>query len=191
MTCNATKLEKPILKASPPMEEVNAKFLSRMIQKTQERIENHYFETRKHVLEYDDVLNAQREHIYAMRRDVLLGREVREELKRQVDSLMEDVMNDAWAIDEHDQRVYDYNLLYEDLSELFPIMDFAREEELAKYPPGPELLAFIQDLAHRAYDAKVESLGEELMGRLEQMVMLQAVNDRWMEHLQTVDYVRE
>src|SRR5436305_7832840 len=100
-------------------------------------------------------------------------------------------MNDRWAIDEHDQRVYDYNWLYVDLSELFPIMDFAREEELSKYPPGPELLAFIQDLAHRAYDAKVESLGEELMGRLEQMVMLQAVNDRWMEHLQTVEYVRE
>jgi len=188
---NANMLENPMLKAWPPMEEVNAKFLSRMIEKTQERIENHFFEARKHVLEYDDVLNAQREHIYGMRRDILLGREVRQELTRQVDSLMEDVMNDAWAIDEHDQRVYDYNLLYEDLSELFPIMDFARETDLAKFPPGPELLAYIQDLAHQAYDAKVGSLGEELMGKLEQMVMLQAVNDRWMEHLQTVEYVRE
>ena len=188
---NANMLENPMLKAWPPMEEVNAKFLSRMIEKTQERIENHFFEARKNVLEYDDVLNAQREHIYGMRRDILLGRDIRDELKRQIDSLMEDVMNDAWAIDEEDKRVYDYGLLYEDLSELFPIVDYAREDDLAKYAPGADLLNFICDLAHQAYDAKVESLGEELMGKLEQMVMLQAVNDRWMDHLQTVEYIRE
>jgi len=77
---NANMLENPLLKAWPPMEEVDAKFLSRMIEKTQERIENHFFEARKHVLEYDDVLNAQREHIYGMRREILLGKHVR--LKR-------------------------------------------------------------------------------------------------------------
>src|SRR5437868_10300660 len=116
---NANMLENPMLRAWPPMEEVNAKFLSRMIEKTQERIENHFFEARKHVLEYDDVLNAQREHIYGMRRDVLLGKTVREDLKGQIDLTMEEIVNDAWAIDEHENRVYDYNLLYEDLSELF------------------------------------------------------------------------
>ena len=52
-----------------------------MIQKTQERIENHFFEARKNVLEYDDVLNAQREHIYGLRREILLGKDVHEELR--------------------------------------------------------------------------------------------------------------
>lgn len=66
-------LENPLLKAWPPMEQVDTKFLSGMIAKTQERIENHFFEARKHVLEYDDVLNAQREHIYGWRREILVG----------------------------------------------------------------------------------------------------------------------
>jgi preprotein translocase subunit SecA len=188
---NANMLENPMLKAWPPMEEVNAKFLSRMIEKTQERIENHFFEARKHVLEYDDVLNAQREHIYGMRRDVLLGREVRQELTKQMDTLMEEVMNDAWAIDEEDKRVYDYNLLYEDLSELFPIVDYVKETDLEKYPPGPDLHEFIIGVAHKAYADKAENLGEEIMARFEQYVMLNAVNDRWMDHLQTIEYIRE
>jgi preprotein translocase subunit SecA len=188
---NANMLENPMLKAWPPMEEVNAKFLSRMIEKTQERIENHFFEARKHVLEYDDVLNAQREHIYGMRRDVLLGRHVRDELKKQIDTLMEEVMNDAWALDDDEKRVYDYDILYEDLSDLFPIMDYARQSELEQFPPGPQLLEKIVDAAHQAYDAKAVRLGEDLMQRLEQHVMLHAVNDRWMEHLQTIEYIRE
>ena len=57
---NSKMMENPVLKAWPPMEEVRAKFITGMILKTQERIENHFFEARKHVLEYDDVLNAQR-----------------------------------------------------------------------------------------------------------------------------------
>jgi preprotein translocase subunit SecA len=188
---NANMLEHPALRAWPEMEEVSQKFLSKMIEKTQERIENHFFEARKNTLEYDDVLNAQREHIYGMRRDVLLGAHVRDDLKGQIDSLMEDIVGDAWAIDEHDQRVYDYDLLYEDLSETFPIVDFAKPTDLQKHQPGPDLIACVQELAHQAYDAKVEQMGEEVMQRLEQMVMLTAVNDKWQEHLQTIEYIRE
>ena len=188
---NANMLENPMLKAWPPMEEVNAKYLSKMIEKTQERIENHYFEARKNVLEYDDVLNAQREHIYGMRREVLLGKNVRADLIGQIDSLMEDIVNDAWAVDEEDHKVYDYDLLYEDLSELFPIIDYARVADLEKYPPGDELTAFVQGIAHKAYETKATALGDEVMHRLEQMVMLNTVNDRWMDHLQTVEYIRE
>jgi preprotein translocase subunit SecA len=188
---NANMLENPALRAWPEMEEVSQKFLSRMIEKTQERIEHHFFEARKNVLEYDDVLNAQREHIYGMRRDVLLGRHVRDDLKGQIDILMEDRVNDAWAIDDEDKKVYDYDLLYEDLSEMFPIMDYAKASDLAEHEVGPDLVAFVQDLAHKAYDAKAEALGDEMMAKLEQMVMLTAVNDKWMEHLQTIEYIRE
>ena len=188
---NANMLENPMLKAWPPMEEVNAKFLSRMIEKTQERIENHFFEARKQILEYDDVLNAQREHIYGMRRDILIGASVRDDLKKQIDDLIEDVVNDAWALDEDDKKIYDHGILYEDLSDMFPIMDYAKQADLEKHPAGPELLAFVQDIAHRAYDDKLKSLGEDLMSKLEQHVMLMAVNDRWMDHLQTIEYIRE
>jgi len=188
---NANMLENPLLKAWPPMEEVDAKFLSRMIQKTQERIENHFFEARKHVLEYDDVLNAQREHIYGWRREILLGADCRAELTKQIDDLIREVVNDAWVLDEHDKNVYDHSLLYEDLAELFPIVDYATPTDLAAYEPGPQLIEFAQEVAHKAYHAKVEHLGDEVMKMLEQQVMLRAINDRWMDHLQMVEYIRE
>jgi preprotein translocase subunit SecA len=188
---NANMLENPLLRAWPPMEEVNAKFLSRMIQKTQERIENHFFEARKHVLEYDDVLNAQREHIYGMRREILLGKHIREDLLKQMRELISDVVDDAWVFDEQERKTYDYQLLYEDLSEIFPLVDYAKVEDLEKHQPGDALVDFCTDLAIQAYERKCEKIGDEWARRLEQWVMLNAVNDHWMNHLQTVDYIRE
>jgi preprotein translocase subunit SecA len=185
-------LENPVLKPWPPMEPVDARFLSRMIQKTQERIENHFFEARKHVLEYDDVLNAQREHIYGWRRDILVGGEdVHEDLVKQIDELMADTCENAWVIDEKEGRVYDYELLYEDLAELFPIIDYATLEELQQHKPGDDLVAFVQDTAHHAFETKISRYPAEVQKMLETQVMLRAVNDRWMEHLQMVEYIRE
>lgn len=189
---NANMLENPLLKAWPEMEEVDAKFLSRMIQKTQERIENHFFEARKHVLEYDDVLNAQREHIYAMRREILLGKNVHEDLVAYISEMVKDVVNDAWVIDETtDQKSYDHALLYEDLNGLFPLVDNATLDDLRGLPPGPELIDLCTGYAMAAYKEKAERLGEEIMDQIEQHVMLRAVNDCWMEHLQLVEYIRE
>jgi len=189
---NAKMLENPLLKAWPPMEQVDTKFLSGMIAKTQERIENHFFEARKHVLEYDDVLNAQREHIYGWRREILLGeRDCRDDLKGQIDELIAEVCENAWMIDETTGRVFDYEVLYEDLAEIFPIIDYATVSDLEQHQPGEPLIAFVQDVAHRAYDAKVASYDPEVMKFLEQQVMLRAVNDKWMDHLQIVEYIRE
>jgi preprotein translocase subunit SecA len=188
---NANMLENPLLRAWPPMEEVNARFLSGMIRKTQERIENHYFEGRKQVLEYDDVLNAQREHIYGIRREILLGKDEREELKGYIAEMVGEIVNNAWVIDEHERKVYDYDLLFEDLCEVFPVVDYVKVADLEEHQPGPDLTQFCVDLAYQAYDRKVEELGEETMRQVEQHVMLHAVNDKWMDHLQLVDYIRE
>jgi len=188
---NANMMENPLLKAWPPMEEVNAKFLSGMIRKTQERIENHYFEGRKHVLEYDDVLNAQREHIYGMRREILLGRDERPELRKYIRELITEVVNNAWMVDENGKREYDHEVLFEDLSGIFPIMDYCTAQDLAKYPPGPELIQFCVEQAEKAYDKRIEELGDDVMRMLEQQVMLRAVNDKWQDHLQMVEYIRE
>jgi preprotein translocase subunit SecA len=184
-------MEHPALKMWPPMEEVNQGFLSRLIQKTQERIENHFFEQRKQTLEYDDVLNAQREHIYGLRREVLLGKDVRTELVEYVQSVVADTVENAWMLEDDGTRVYDHSVLFEDLSEIFPIIDYTSIGELEKFPPGPELLDHAKKLAEEAYQAKVQQTGEETMRFMERQVLLRAVNDRWMDHLQTVEYIRE
>ena len=188
---NPKMMENPVLKIWPPMEEVTAKFLSGMIQKTQERIEQHFFEARKQVLEYDDVLNAQREHIYGWRREIMLGKDVRSELQDQVRSLIEDVVNNAWMVDEDGKQEYDYQVLFEDLSEIFPIIDYASLKDLEQHTPGPDLVAFCQQKAIEAYDRRIADLGDEVMRLLERQVMLIAVNDHWQHHLQAVEYIRE
>ena len=188
---NAKMLENPLLKAWPPMEEVKAGFLSKMILKTQERIENHFFEARKNVLEYDDVLNSQREHIYAMRREVLLGKDVRSDLKQGLKEIIQEAVRASWSTDEDGKQVFEDTHLYEQLNDVFPLVDYASLAELEKYEPGPELEEFLIETANKAYERKHEEVGEDVMKFIENRVMLQAVNDRWMDHLQTVDYIRE
>jgi preprotein translocase subunit SecA len=188
---NANMMEHPALKMWPPMEEVTAGFLSGMIRKTQERIENHFFEARKNVLEYDDVLNAQREHIYALRREILLGKDVRTELKQYVQDVVAEAVQNAWMVEEDGTRVYDHAVLYEDLSEIFPIIDYATTADLEKFQPGDELVAYIREVAFKAYDDKVSETTEDSMRNLERWVLLKAINDRFMDHLQTVEYIRE
>lgn len=188
---NSNMMENPLLKAWPPMEEVNAGFLSKMIAKTQERIENHFFEARKHVLEYDDVLNAQREHIYGLRREILLGKEVRPDLQGQIKEMVAEVIKNAWMVEEDGSNVYDYQVLYEDLNEIFPLVDYSSVGELEKYQPGPELVTYVNGLALQAYGVKIEENGDDIMKMIEQQVMLRAVNDHWMNHLQMVEYIRE
>lgn len=188
---NAGILENPLLKTWPPFEEVNAKMITRIIQKTQERIENHFFESRKHVLEYDDVLNAQREKVYEMRREVLLGKEVRGELRQYIAECVVETIDNAWLLDDDDNRFFDHATLFEDLAELFPIVDYATIGDLERFEPGQELADYITGIAIQAYDEKAKGLGEELMTMVEQQVLLRAINDKWMEHLQTVEYIRE
>lgn len=188
---NANMMDHPALKMWPPMEEVTAGFLSGMIRKTQERIENHFFEARKNVLEYDDVLNAQREHIYALRREILLGKDVRAELTHYLQDAVAEMVENAWMIEEDGTRVYDHSILFEDLSEIFPIVDYASIADLEKHQPGPDLVAFVRSVAEQAYAAKIAEVGDEAMREMERWVLLRAVNDRFMDHLQTVEYIKE
>ncbi|MBC8063436.1 MAG: SEC-C domain-containing protein, partial [Chlorobia bacterium] len=188
---NANMMENPLLRAWPPMEEVNAGFLSKMIGKTQERIENHFFEARKHVLEYDDVLNAQREHIYGLRREILLGKDVRPDLQKQIKEMMAEVVQNAWMVEDDGSNVYDYQVLYEDLNEIFPLVDYATIGDLEKHEPGQDLVDYVNELAVKAYVVKVEENTDDIMKMIEQQVMLRAVNDHWMSHLQIVEYIRD
>jgi preprotein translocase subunit SecA len=187
---NSNMMENPVLKMWPPMEEVTAGFLSRMILKTQERIENHFFEARKNVLEYDDVLNAQREHIYGLRREILLGKDVRTELKGYISDLMRDLVEGAWMIEEDGTRVYDHSVLYDDANEIFPLVDYATISELEAHQPDGDLSDYLVGVAMKAYDEKIAEAGDDMLS-IERWVLLKAINDKWMEHLQTVEYIRE
>lgn len=188
---NAKMLENPLLKGWPALEEVKAGFLSKMILKTQERIEQHFFEARKHVLEYDDVLNTQREHMYGMRREVLLGKDVRDEILTGLDEVVEEEVNASWRLNDEGIQEFQWDTMYEDLNSIFPLVDYATLAELEEIGAGIPLIEKIQDIAHEAFKAKEAAITEEVMTMLCQKVMLQSVNDNWMEHLQILEYIRE
>ncbi len=189
---NKNMMDNPVLKAWPEQEEVRAKMISGMILKTQERIENHYFEARKHILEYDDVLNSQREHIYAMRRETLLGKDCRGEILAGISDFIVEAVGSGYEIDpDTGDQVYDDERIYEKLNDHFPLVDHLTPSEFSKIEPGQKMIDQLSEIARKEYDAKTASYGEDMMKELERHVMLRAVNDNWMEHLQMIDYIRE
>lgn len=188
---NRNMMENPVLRAWPEQEEVRAKMISGMIQKTQERIENHFFESRKHILEYDDVLNSQREHVYAMRREILLGQDCRSEILQGIGDFIIETVESGYETDpETGEQIYDDERVYERLNDHFPLIDHLTPSEFAAIEPGQGMVDKLSEIARAEYDKKVAHYGD-VMKELERHVMLRAVNDNWMEHLQMIDYIRE
>lgn len=189
---NKNMMDNPVLKAWPEMEEVRAKFISSMILKTQERIENHYFEARKNILEYDDVLNAQREHIYAMRREVLLGKSCREEITAGIGEFITETVESGRYYDaDAAEHKFDSEKVYEKLNEMMPLVDHISPSEFAELPYGQDMINELAQIASEEYESKRVKFGDEVFIELERQVMLRAVNDAWMEHLKMIDYIRE
>ncbi len=187
---NERMLENPILKAWPDLEEVDARFLSSMIEKTQKRIEMHFFEYRKNVLEYDDILNAQREHIYGMRREFLLGKEdPRPVIKDYVHAWLENLVH-SHAPDGFERTTWDHGLIYREAMQVFPIMDFGTAEDLEDCANEQELIAKLIEWADQAYDTKLEEHGDD-WARIEKFIMLHGITQKWTEHLQMVEQLRE
>lgn len=188
---NAKMMDNPVLKAWPPMEEVRAKFITGMILKTQERIENHFFEARKHVLEYDDVLNAQRETIYGTRREILLGKDCDADIRFAIQEVVKTICNGGNTVDlDTGMPHYDHAKVYEQLNEMFPLIDHMSLSEFENIEPS-DVAEEMVGLALHLFEEKEKSIGKDIMSEIERHVMLRSVNDKWMDHLQMIDYVRE
>jgi preprotein translocase subunit SecA len=187
---NPKMMENPILRAWPEFEVVDAKFLSSMIEKTQKRIESHLFEYRKNVLEYDDVLNAQREHIYGMRREFLLDKDPRPEIKKMVDEAIEEIVY-KYEPDGIDRRDWDYGGIYRELLTIFPVVDYGTEENLREAKDEQPILDLVKSWTSKAYDDRVAQIGEETFKQVEKFVLLRAITSMWTQHLQNIERLRE
>jgi preprotein translocase subunit SecA len=169
-------------------EPIEAGMLSKQIAKAQEKVEEQNFLIRKRVLEYDDVMNEQRRIIYAYRNGVLEGKEMGEEAREQVASVIERTV-DTYTPGDY---MEDWNLdgLFTALGQFFPL-------ELGQEDLDPEtidrdyLTERISRSALELYDAREQELGPELMGALERFLILQIIDERWREHLYDMDYLRE
>jgi preprotein translocase subunit SecA len=169
-------------------EPIEAGMLSKQIEKAQKKVEEQNFLIRKRVLEYDDVMNEQRRVIYAYRDEVLEGKSIGEEARREVVKVIERTIEEYTAGD----FVEDWDLdgLFKALGQFFPVdpSDDGLERETMDHSALSERIV---ELALERYDAREQALGEELMGALERFLLLQIIDERWREHLFDMDYLRE
>jgi len=172
----------------PDDQPMEAKILSRQIESAQKKVEEQNFVARKNVLKYDDVMNKQRVVIYEQRRRVLEGDDFSEEVRSWIDEVIERSVAafidpetdqvDLEALSGHMQQLYNSEITAEEL----------REDKITDRTSLVE--EFVED-AREEYAAKEEELGSELMRELERFVILQVVDQRWREHLENMDYLRE
>ncbi|HEY8304054.1 MAG TPA: preprotein translocase subunit SecA [Solirubrobacteraceae bacterium] len=169
-------------------EPIEAGMLSKQIEKAQKKVEEQNFLIRKRVLEYDDVMNEQRRIIYAYRDEVLEGKEMGEEARRQVASTIERTIDQYTPGDYMED--WDIDGLFTALGQFFPLeLD---EEDLDPETVDRGFLGErIAQAALERYEAREGELGEDLMGALERFLILQIIDERWREHLYDMDYLRE
>jgi len=167
---------------------MEAGILTKQIEGAQKKVEEQNLVTRKNVLKYDDVMNTQRMVIYEQRRRVLEGQDLSEEIDTWIDDVVARVV-ELHTEAEHPEE-WDIEALFTEMATLYDTEIQPDELDLGSMG-REELVAEFQDDARDAYSAKEEELGEELMRELERYLVLQVVDLRWREHLESMEYLRE
>jgi preprotein translocase subunit SecA len=163
--------------------------ISKSIETAQKRVENRNFDIRKHVLQYDDVMNQQRELIYRQRREVLTGENLKDNIMEMIDATVERGVA-TYAPEGVHPEEWDLHSLLEQAEQLFLPGHQLMPADLEDMGRG-ELAGFLTEKAHEAYEVREQELGPDTMRQVERAVMLRLVDDRWMDHLDAMDQLRE
>lgn len=168
---------------------IEHKLITRSIEQAQKKVEARNFDMRKHVLEYDDVMNQQREVIYGQRRQILTGDNLRENILNMIHEII-----DAQMQDYANEKLYpeEWNLdgLIEDAEKIYAPSGKLVKAELEAMSRD-ELASYLKDIAEKGYNDRELMFGEDNMRELEKVVMLKVVDGKWMEHLDHMDMLRE
>jgi preprotein translocase subunit SecA len=169
-------------------EPIEASMLSKQIEKAQKKVEEQHFLMRKHTLEYDDVLNQQREVIYTYRDEVLEGRDMSEAAREEIVNLVERMVEEYTSGDFVED--WDIDGLMRRVEEIFTPTDELLGMDLKRLD-REDLTLRLQEEALAFYDQREKQMGEELMRQVERFLLLQIIDQRWQEHLYDMDYLRE
>jgi preprotein translocase subunit SecA len=163
--------------------------VTRQIEGAQKKVEQYHFDVRKHVLEYDDVMNVQRKVIYAERRKVLEGTNLRENVLDMVTRLVT-AQVDAFCVKDAHPEEWDLEGLVEGLAQFVPALGDVDPRTLQGLP-SDEVAESLASAALAAYEKKEAELGEATMREVERLVLLQTVDRKWIDHLHNMDALRE
>ncbi len=173
----------------PENEEIEHKMLTDAIEKAQMKIENNNFGIRKNLLEYDQVMNEQREVIYAERRRVLDGESMRDSIYKMISDIVENTI-DTFIGDDQDPEEWDLTGLNETLLPVIPLQTITVERFSCKNKA--EMKHALKQEATRLYEAKeAEFPNPELIRELERVFLLKAIDRKWMNHIDDMEQLRQ
>jgi preprotein translocase subunit SecA len=173
----------------PEEEPIEHGIISKSIAQAQVRVEGHNFDIRKRVLEYDDVVNKQREYMYRQRNEVMEAESLREQYLKILEDGVLGVV-DEFVGNEDDPDTWDVDQMHQQLFTIFPVPEDITPDSMLEMTLE-ELEEKLIQAFNEAYDAKTEELGEELMHRAERLVMLNTMDQFWRQHLTDLDVLRE
>jgi preprotein translocase subunit SecA len=170
-------------------EHIEHKFISKAIENAQSKVEGHNFEIRKHLLEYDDVMNQQREIIYRQRREALTAKD----LKQAACNMIEDVAYDlveGFVFDKTEIKEWDLKGLSSAIKGQFN-MDLSLDKPVQENFSADQLGQYVFDAAQALYQKREAMYGPEIIRHVERFIILQTVDTRWKEHLLNMDHLKE
>ena len=154
--------------------------LSKTVENAQKRVEGQHFSIRKHVLQYDDVMNTQREIIYSQRREVLNGKDLKEKIQKMMHSVIEEIILTHETEEGLDKEGVK--------TEVKAILDIELNEVNDN---TQELIEELYNKVIENYTAKEKEIGEQTLRELERVVMLKVVDQKWMDHIDAMDELKE
>ena len=164
---------------------IESRTISKAVERAQKKVEGRNFSIRKNVLQYDDVMNVQRTVIYSQRRDVLDGKDLKENILKMIDSAIEIVVDSHIVGDGEVNR----DVLAQDLQTTFGLTNIAslKAEKFNRNSVVDELIT----KAHEVYEAKEQEIGSDNIRELERIVMLKVVDQKWMDHIDNMDELKK
>ena len=163
---------------------IESKMISKAVENAQKRVEGRNFSIRKNVLKYDDVMNIQREIIYKQRRQVLDGENMKENVFNMIDTLAEEMVSGYATEDGINAESL--------MSEVEATYGISKLESLSETKINAEnVIAELQEKAHKIYDEKEAEFGSENLRELERVVILKIVDERWMDHIDAMDELKD
>jgi preprotein translocase subunit SecA len=180
----------------PDDQPIQNKIISKTIENSQSKIEGFNFDIRKHVLEYDDVMNKQREVVYRKRRKILEMENMRNEIFQYVSEELEVIISSRCGIEDCS---WDIETITNDISGIFPLTNEDKKQlQVISVDKGSDsatqvskMLDYLIGKAKQAYAKKEEEIGIENMRKVERMIALQSIDTLWTNHLDQVDYLRQ
>jgi preprotein translocase subunit SecA len=170
-------------------EPIESKLVTKAIESAQKRVEGSNFDTRRIVLQYDDVMNQQREIIYKQRREILFAENIRDHVFDMIRPVVERIV-EAHCTDEDIPEEWNLDAIVDYAHATFLKEGSIRREDLeGRDKQG--IVEFLMEEVRKLYDEREQQIGEETMREFEKVVVLRAVDSKWMDHIDAMDQLRQ